>query len=167
MAPPASFPRLTVPIAADRRRLRPSRSSSPACAPSWRRPTASPGTCTGRRRWRGGGTSTREAGRGGSPPTRTTRRPGAAVNRPRVAGAGGDSLAFAAAGEPIRAGGHREALGWVLADLHAVRPLALGEDYAALTAVLARSPELAKALVAIASFQPARIEYVPPGSRYV
>jgi hypothetical protein len=76
-------------------------------------------------------------------------------------------LAIVAAEEPTRAGGHREALGWVLRDLHANRPLALGEDVAALTAVLAGTPELGKTVVAIAGFQPARIEYVPPGSRYV
>jgi hypothetical protein len=77
-----------------------------------------------------------------------------------------DFLAIVAADEPIRAGGHAEALGWVLADLHAHRPLALLQEHVALTAVITRAPELATSLVAIAGFQPARIEY-EPSSRYV
>jgi hypothetical protein len=83
------------------------------------------------------------------------------VSRPALAAAREDFLAIVAAEEPIRAGGHREALGWVLDDLHADRPLAMGEHVTALTDVIAGTPELGKTIVAIAGFQPARIDYVP------
>ena len=59
--------------------------------------------------------------------------------------------------EAHRPGGHREALGWVLADLAAGWPLRY--DYGPLTAAVAGRPELTSALVATAGFIPACIEY--------
>jgi hypothetical protein len=56
-----------------------------------------------------------------------------------------------------RAGGQREALGWVLSDLAAGWPLSY--DYGPLTGAVAGRPDLARVLVAAAGFIPARIEY--------
>ncbi len=76
-------------------------------------------------------------------------------------------VAAVVADEAHRAGGHREALGWVLADLAAGWPLRY--DYGPLTAAVAGRPELTRALVATAGFIPACIEYGKHGldGRYV
>ncbi len=66
-----------------------------------------------------------------------------------------------------RAGGHRESLGWLLADLAA--GWALSYDSGSLTAAVVGRPDRARAPVAAAGFIPARIaygEYIP-GGRYV
>jgi hypothetical protein len=78
-----------------------------------------------------------------------------------------DFVTAVSADELHRAGGHREALGWVLADLHAGWPLTY--DYGPLTLAVAARPELARILVAVAGFTPARIQYDVhgPDGRYV
>lgn len=76
-------------------------------------------------------------------------------------------VAAVAADEARRTGGHREALGWVLADLAAGWPLHY--DYGPLSAAVLARPDLARALVATAGFVPARIEYETssPDGRYL
>ncbi|MCF6506587.1 hypothetical protein E9549_04065 [Blastococcus sp. MG754426] len=57
-----------------------------------------------------------------------------------------------------RAGGHAEALGWVLADLAAGWPLR--HDYGPLTAAVAGRPDVVRALVAAPGFVPAGLAAV-------
>jgi hypothetical protein len=95
-----------------------------------------------RRTWRRGGCS--------PAPSRSRPPEPYGVTPGRLIAARADFVTAVAADEPHRAGGHWEALGWVLADLHAGWPLTY--DYGPLTLAVAAEPELARILVAVAGF---------------